>query len=103
MSAANHSHYHPQHHQESDQHAAGDSAHGHEPAHDHSHERRGGLSGVLARLFGPHSHNAADSIDDALVGSAEGIRAVKISLLGLGATALLQLVVVLASGSVALL
>jgi cation diffusion facilitator family transporter len=51
----------------------------------------------------PHSHDAADSIDAALAASAEGIRALKISLLVLGATALAQAVVVAMSGSAALL
>jgi cation diffusion facilitator family transporter len=50
-----------------------------------------------------HSHDASDSIDDALAGSSEGIRTVKVSLLGLGVTAVLQLMVVVLSGSVALL
>jgi cation diffusion facilitator family transporter len=54
-------------------------------------------------LVRPHSHDAADSVDAALEGSAEGIRAVKISLAALGATAVLQAVVAAASGSVALL
>jgi cation diffusion facilitator family transporter len=58
---------------------------------------------VVRGFFAPHSHDAADSIDDALEGSAQGVRAVKISLVALGVTALLQLVVALASGSVALL
>src|SRR5215210_541373 len=49
------------------------------------------------------SHDASDSIDNALEGSAEGIPVVKLSLLGLGVTALLQLVIVYFSGSVALL
>jgi cation diffusion facilitator family transporter len=42
-------------------------------------------------------------VDDALTASDEGIRALKISLAGLGITAALQLVVVLMSASVALL
>ena len=42
-------------------------------------------------------------MDDALTGSEVGIRAVKISLVGLGLTAALQLVVAMASGSVAVL
>ncbi len=79
----------------------------HGPEHDHGsghgHEHPSGLRGVLHGLFVPHSHDATDSIDDALQSSAKGIRAVKISLLGLGATALFQLFVVLISGSVALL
>lgn len=75
------------------------SQHEHEHEHEHSHGRRG----FLYELFVPHSHDAADSIDDAMEASGRGIRAVKISLLVLGATALLQLAVVVVSGSVALL
>ncbi len=41
-----------------------------------------------ARCSPPHSHDASDSIDGALESSAAGIRAVKISLLALGATAI---------------
>ena len=50
----------------------------------------------------PHSHDAADSVDDALEASAAGIHAVKSSLLVLGLTAIAQIVVVVNSGSVAL-
>jgi len=61
---------------------------------------------VLARLrhlLRPHSHEAADQVDAALEGSAEGLRALWISLAGLAVTAALQAVVVAISGSVALL
>ncbi|GAB6940065.1 cation diffusion facilitator family transporter [Isoptericola variabilis] len=51
----------------------------------------------------PHSHDAADSIDDALEASGQGIRAVKASLVVLGLTAAAQLGIVAISGSVALL
>jgi cation diffusion facilitator family transporter len=54
-------------------------------------------------LFVPHTLDPHDSIDDALGASAAGIRAVKISLLGLAVTAGLQMIVVIISGSVALL
>lgn len=57
----------------------------------------------LKHFFTPHSHDAADSVDSALEASREGIRAVWISLAGLGVTAALQAVVVVLSGSVALL
>lgn len=60
----------------------------------------------MRRLLGleaPHSHDAADRVDTALESSAQGIRAVKISLLALGGTAVLQAVVVGFTGSVALL
>jgi cation diffusion facilitator family transporter len=50
----------------------------------------------------PHSHDATDRIDSVLESSAAGIRAVKISLLVLGVTAVAQLVIVAISGSVAL-
>jgi cation diffusion facilitator family transporter len=53
-------------------------------------------------LFVPHSHDPSDSVDSALESSARGIRALKISLIALGVTALLQVVVVIISGSVAL-
>jgi cation diffusion facilitator family transporter len=52
--------------------------------------------------FIPHSHDAPDSVDNALESSAIGIRAVKISLIALGATALAQAAVVAISGSIAL-
>ena len=72
--------------------------------HGHSHCGRGGKIGAALReVFAPHSHDASDSIDGALESSAAGIRAVKISLLTLGATSIAQLVIVLVSGSVALL
>jgi len=57
----------------------------------------------MLSLFSPHSHDAADSVDSALEASTEGIRAVKISLVALGVTAVAQLIVVLITGSVALL
>ncbi|GAA1273502.1 cation diffusion facilitator family transporter [Pseudonocardia aurantiaca] len=57
----------------------------------------------VSSIFRPHSHDAADSVDSALESSADGIRAVKISLLALGVTAVAQLVVVFLSGSSALL
>ncbi|WP_421845814.1 cation diffusion facilitator family transporter [Mycobacterium sp.] len=53
-------------------------------------------------MFAPHSHDAADSIDDVLESSSAGIRAVKISLLVLGLTTITQIVIVIVSGSVAL-
>ncbi|MFC9770529.1 MULTISPECIES: cation diffusion facilitator family transporter [unclassified Pseudarthrobacter] len=54
-------------------------------------------------LFVPHTHDSADSIDDAMEASTEGIRALKISLFVLLGTTVLQFVVVLFSSSVALL
>lgn len=75
--------------------------HPHHDGHDHAHPK--GLRGVLTELFRPHSHDSADSIDDALEASRDGIRAVKISLVVLLVTALAQAVLVIITGSVALL
>jgi cation diffusion facilitator family transporter len=78
-------------------------AHGHD--HDHEHE-----TGVMARLLHtvlhmvrPHSHEAADKVDAAMEASAQGMRALWVSLAILGATAAIQAAVALLSGSVALL
>ena len=74
--------------------------HGHDP---HEHEHRTSPVGWVQSLLKPHSHDAADSVDAQLESSARGIWALKISLLGLLATAGFQVVIVLISGSVALL
>lgn len=80
----------------------GGHSHDHGHGHDHDHEHAHGVWGVVKRIFAPHSHDAADSVDSALETSAAGIRAVKISLLVLGITALVQVAIVVVSGSVAL-
>ena len=74
----------------------------HEP-HEHAHDHPTGLIGKLKDLVAPHSHDAADSVDEALETSAKGTRALVVSLAVLGLTALLQGLVVLWTGSVALL
>ena len=84
--------------------AAEDHNHGHDDGHQdwHFHDHPRGLRGAIRGIFVPHSHDAADSVDDSLESSAAGIRAVKISLVVLGLTAVAQIVVVIISGSVAL-
>lgn len=77
------------------------ASHGH--GHGHGHARGGRFGAAVREVFAPHSHDAADSVDDALESSAIGIRAVKISLVALGVTAIAQLAIVAVSGSVALL
>jgi cation diffusion facilitator family transporter len=57
----------------------------------------------LQHLLRPHSHEAADKVDAAMEASAEGLRALWVSLAVLGGTAVLQAAVVAVSGSVALL
>ncbi|MFC0680314.1 cation diffusion facilitator family transporter [Lysobacter korlensis] len=75
-------------------------AHGHG---EHDHDHPSGFGRWVRDVFIPHSHDAADSIDDAVEATGEGIRAVKISLVVLGMTALAQWAIVVISGSVALL
>lgn len=70
--------------------------------HFHNHEQLG-VRRVLRGLIAPHSHDAKDSLDRALEGSSDGIRAVALSLVVLLTTAGFQALVVVASGSVALL
>jgi cation diffusion facilitator family transporter len=79
------------------------NGHGAGHGHGHGHGRGRGLRGRLRSVLHPHSHDSVDSVDTALEASAEGIRAVRISLLALLVTAALQATVVAATGSVALL
>lgn len=82
-------HHHHDHHGE----------HGH--SHDHEHQRR--LVSRVRSMFVPHSHAAMDSIDQELVASKDGMRALQVSLGVLALTACIELVIVTLSGSVALL
>ena len=90
-------------------HDHGAADHGHDPGMhehphwDHDHPHRSGLLTGLLHLVRPHSHDAADKVDAAMEASAEGLRALWISLIVLAATAVLQAIVVAFSGSVALL
>jgi cation diffusion facilitator family transporter len=93
---AGHPHDHGEGHEEG-------SGHGHGAGGDHVHQHPNGVKRFVMSVFRPHSHDAADSVDSALEASTEGIRAVKISLVALGVTAVAQLIVVLITGSVALL
>jgi cation diffusion facilitator family transporter len=92
--------HHPHHDAQED--------HGH--SHGHGHAEHDDGTSILARVrhgigevFGAHSHDTADQFDDALERDASGSRALFISLGLLAVTALLQAVVVVWSGSVALL
>lgn len=77
--------------------------HHHDHDHDHHHDHASGFRGFLREVFVPHSHDAADSVDDAMAASTQGIRTLKISLLILLLTTAGQAGVVAISGSVALL
>lgn len=73
-----------------------------ETAHHHDHHHPSGFRAAVKEIFAPHSHDSTDALDSALESSAAGIRAVKISLLVLIATAVVQVFIVVVSGSVAL-
>ena len=87
--------------------SASESDHDHGPDHDHGHDNGSGRFNRLGHTFseavGGHNHDAADQIDDALEADTAGRRALVISMFGLAVTAAIQLLVVLLSGSVALL
>jgi len=99
ISGHDNDHDHGEHRHDPDGHEH-DHPHDHDDGHGHAH--RGGLRGVIGEIFRPHSHDAADSIDTALEATDRGIRAVKISFGGLLVTSLIQLVIVVVTGSVAL-
>ena len=90
------------HHDRDHDHASGnthrhdDGDHGQEPGY------RGSALGWFRHTFA-HSHDVADKVDAAMATNERGIWALKISLVGLGLTAVLQVVIVFSSGSTALL
>ncbi|MFE0256673.1 cation diffusion facilitator family transporter [Streptomyces sp. NPDC059010] len=104
-----HDHQHHGHehgHAHGHAHGRGEQRHEHPHPHPHPHPRAHSPTGLrhrLAHLLTPHSHESADKIDSALESSARGMRALWVSLAVLGVTALAQAVVVVVSGSVALL
>jgi cation diffusion facilitator family transporter len=107
-----HDHDHDDHDHDDHDHDHGHDDHDHDHGHDDhdhdddGHDHSGGRFGWLRELlpFGHgHSHATEAKIDSALEGSERGIWAVKVSLVALGLTALFQVIIVLVSGSVALL
>lgn len=85
---------------------------GHDQPSDHGHPHDGHRNHSTAEttwwhrvwhLVVPHSHKSTESIDSALESSREGLRALWISLFGLGITAAIQAVLVAITDSVALL
>ncbi|MER6915064.1 cation diffusion facilitator family transporter [Streptomyces sp. NPDC000594] len=92
----------------------------HTPAHDHhhhpgrghggpGHRHEGGASRAarvrdrIVHLARPHRHDTGDKVDAAMETSREGMRTLWISLAVLGLTTAVQAVIVVLSGSVALL
>lgn len=88
-------------------HDRGGHHHAHNDGHDHDHsghhhDHGGGLPSRLRHTV-THSHAPHEQVDAALESSNRGIWALKVSLVGLGITTLVQLAIVLLAGSVALL
>ena len=92
-------HDHPGDHE----HEHGDHSHEHHD-HDHPHNQRGvwGWVSTIFHLHGhSHQHNALVT-DNAFVANEEGIRTVWIALAALAVTSVIQIVIYILSGSVAL-
>ncbi|HEY0735374.1 MAG TPA: cation diffusion facilitator family transporter [Herpetosiphonaceae bacterium] len=98
------SHAHPEQHdrERAAHHDHDDHDHDNHSHHDHNHDDHDHQGGMFGWLFHGHKHEGAQ-IDSALEASDEGIRALKISLIGLLATAIFQSVIAWISGSAALL
>jgi len=95
-------HDHPHPHEHDHDH---DHPHPHDHSHDHDHHGSG-LWGWIAAIFHWHGHSHGPSdlaTDQAFVTHSEGIRTVWLALTALGITTILQIIIVLWSGSVALL
>jgi cation diffusion facilitator family transporter len=93
-----------QHHDHADHpHRNSEHSHGHDDASHRHGTPVARLRHAVSELFGGHSHDAADQIDGVLEADAAGRRALWLSLAGLVVTAAIQAVVVVVSGSVALL
>ena len=100
-----HEHEHDHHH-----HVHGHDHHEHEHGHEHHHDqehRHSLIETAAAALHLPgftHTHSYTElAADPAMRDNELGIRTVKLALLALGVTTVLQIVIYVASGSVALL
>jgi len=111
-SQLDHSHPHPHDHEhhEDGRHHDNDHDHDHPHPHDHEdghhHDHGKGLWGWISAIFHLHGHSHKhDALvsDKAFLDNQEGIRTVWLALAALTITALLQIIIVAWSGSVALL
>jgi cation diffusion facilitator family transporter len=91
----------PDDHGHKTDHDHGDHVHEQEHGQDDAHSHGSGPLSFLGEIFHLHGHDVRT--DAALEGSAEGIRTLRLSLIGLGVTAAIQLIIALQSGSVGLL
>src|SRR5215208_6164724 len=89
-----------------DDHEHGEHEHYHDHDNDHGHEHSHANTPMLEwlrHLFMPHSHGHQQAALDPNLATDRGVWALKISLAGLLGTAIFQVVIVVISGSVALL
>jgi cation diffusion facilitator family transporter len=88
-------------------HSSTDAGHHHEHGHEHghSHDHPSGPLGWLLAVFHLHGHEhpEPDVAGDPAFATREGIRTVWIALAALGITTVLQVIIVVMSGSIALL
>jgi cation diffusion facilitator family transporter len=70
--------------------------------HDEGHHHHGPRA-VLKHLLAPHAHDPNEAIQTADETSGQGVRAAWVGLAGMAATAIVQMVIVAVSGSIALL
>ena len=77
------------------------NAHGH--PHDHDHGGEHNSWGRLKHVLSGHTHSHAPAALDPALAMSRGIRALKVSLIGLLVTAVFQVVIVALSGGLALL
>jgi cation diffusion facilitator family transporter len=72
-------------------------------SHDHGHGHSHGPWARVRHTLVPHAHDSNEVIQSSEESSGEGIRAAWIGLAGMGATAIVQMIIVAVSGSIALL
>jgi cation diffusion facilitator family transporter len=93
---------HDEHSEHHDHHSHDQQGHEHDHA-DHYKRSKNPVIDWLQHFFSPHSHGHQEAALDPNLATDRGMWALKISLAGLLVTAILQVFVVLISGSVALL
>lgn len=100
---------HHDEHENEEEHKHDDHAHDHPHPHDHEHHDHGHshssnpVIAWLQHLITPHSHGHQQAALDPNLATDRGMWALKVSFAGLIVTAIFQVVIVIISGSIALL
>jgi cation diffusion facilitator family transporter len=84
-----------------DEHSHHEHSHTDDHPHDHTHEDHSGIWGWISNIFHLHSHSH-HAEGASFIENEEGIRVVWLALIALAITSVLQVIIVLLSGSVAL-